>query len=214
MKYVIFDMDGVLLDSETGAFRTLQESLRQIGIEESLESLLETYVGKTSRRIVEELLEKHHSSVTPDEFMKLHHARGSYYAVSDEVKPMEGLEEFLIFLRDRKVRMAVVSSTSSRNVLTALNRMRLLKYFDAVVCSDALAESKPSPEGYLKAVHYLNADRSECIVIEDSPVGIQAGKNAGIYVVGYKGATHKQDTSKADLEVYTYEELKNKLMKK
>ena len=106
--------------------------------------------------------------------------------------------------------MAVVSSTSTVGVITALNRMNLLKYFDAVVCSDMLGgRTKPAPDGYRKAAEFLGEKPEDCIVIEDSPFGIQAGKSAGMFVVGLKASEHKQDTSKADIEVSDYIELMN-----
>lgn len=214
MKYVLFDMDGVLLDSEAGAFEMYQKSLRKIGVEISLEELLEQYVGKTSLQISTEILEKYSIQMTPEEFLKLHRSGGSFYAVSDKVVPMEGVVDFLEFLWENGVRMAAVSSTTSVNVLTALNRMGLLKYFDAVICSDMLEQGKPSPEGYLKALGLLKGIPEECIIIEDSAIGVQAGKNAKITVCAYKGASYQQDTSAADMEVYTYQELKEELIKK
>lgn len=212
MKYALFDMDGVLLDSESGAFRMYQETLKQIGIEISLEELLERFVGKTSIQISEKIMEENGSPMKPEEFLKLHRSKGSFYAISDEVVPMEGVVDFLSFLKERKVRMAVVSSTTAVNVLSALNRMKILNFFEAVVCSDMICHEKPSPEGYLKALELLEGCPEECVIVEDSAIGVQAGLNAGIRVFAYKGASYKQDTSTADLEVYTYEELKEYLI--
>ena len=211
LKAVLFDMDGVLLDSEPGAFRMFLDSLKVIGIEETLENMMRDYLGKPSKRIREEVLAKHHSPVTEAEFREIHHSRGSFYAVSDEVVPIDGLVKFLEGLRDSGIRMAVVSSTTSCNVLIALNRMRILKYFDAVVCSDALKEGKPSPEGYLKAAEYLEIKPAECMIIEDSSLGVEAARRAGIFVVGFKAASYGQDTSKADIEAGSYQELSKKL---
>lgn len=120
---------------------------------------------------------------------------------------MPGLLELLEFLRHRGILKAVVSSTFSRNVLYALNRMSVLHYFEAVVCGDMMEKHKPFPEGYLNAAEYLGVGPGDCLVIEDSPIGIQAAKNAGIATVGYKGSVHMQDTSQADVQVSSYAEL-------
>lgn len=194
------------MDSEPPAFRRFQESLRMVGVEASLDELL-GYVGKTTRQIADAILQKYKPEVKTEDFLKLHQSRGSFYAVSDEVKPMEGLVDFLEEQKSRRMKLAVVSSTSSVSVVTALNRMKLLKYFDAVVCGDMVKEGKPSPEGYLKALAFLGCKPEEALVIEDSPTGISAGKSAGAYVIGYKGSEHKQDTSGADWEVSHYREL-------
>ena len=207
VRCVIFDMDGVLLDSEEGAFSMLLETLRMIGIEETMDVMLRDYLGKPGTVIRRELLAKHHSPVTEEELRALHHSRGSYYAMSDDVRPMDGLVDFLEALRGRDIPMGVVSSTTSRDVLTALNRMRILKYFSAVVCSDALARGKPAPDGYLKAAEYLQAPPEDCLIIEDSPMGIRSARNAGIRVIGYKGSKIAQDTSGADWETASYAQL-------
>ncbi len=214
MRYVIFDMDGVLLDSEIGFFTMFRETLQTIGIAETLEDLLSRYVGMTTRAIAADVLARHHSPMTVDAFMSMKDHEGDFYASSDAVKPFDGLCEFLEFLRGRDIRMAVVSSTCYRDVLNALNRMDVLKWFDAVVCGDAVTESKPSPQGYRKAMAYLGAEPSECIIVEDSRNGVQAAVNAGAYVAAYKGSAVRQDTSKADLEAYSYAELQRMLLEK
>ena len=214
MRYVIFDMDGVLLDSELGFFSMFRETLRTVGIEETLENLLSRYVGMTTRAIAADLIRVHHAKITVDEFMAMKDHEGCFYAGSDAVKPFDGLCEFLDFLQGRGIRMAVVSSTLSKDVLAALNRMRILKWFDAVVCGDAVTESKPSPQGYRKAMEFLGAAPSECLIIEDSRNGVQAAINAGAAVAAFKGSVVRQDTSKACLEAYSYDELREKLLEK
>ena len=214
MRYVIFDMDGVLLDSEIGFFTMFRETLKAIGIEETLEDLLARYVGMTTRAIAADVLRRHDADITVDAFMAMKDHEGDFYASCDAVKPFDGLCAFLEFLRSRGIRMAVVSSTCSRDVLNALNRMDVLKWFDAVVCGDTVTESKPSPQGYRKAMVYLGAAPSECIIVEDSRNGVQAALNAGVYVAAFKGSAVLQDTSKADLEAYSYAELQRKLLEK
>lgn len=213
MKYVMFDMDGVLLDSERGAFNRFRESLLEIGIREDLEELLKKYVGIPTRKIAEEILERHKSMVSVDQFLALHHGRGSYYEMCSDLKPMEGLVDFLEFLKEKGIPMAVVSSTSSRNVLITLDRLNILKYFGAVVCGDAVKQGKPSPEPYLKAAEYLQAAPDECLVIEDSKSGVESAVRAGMYVIAYKKASPEQNTELASGKVFEYRELKELLIK-
>lgn len=209
MKAVLFDMDGVLLDSEIPGFSMFRDSFRSIGIEVSLDELL-SYIGKTSLDIAQLVLEKHNVKLTAEEFIKIHRGRGSFYAVSDQVVPFENELEFIKKLYEKGIRMAVVSSTSTVSVITALNRMHLLQYFDVVICSDMLGgKVKPAPDGYLKAAELLGVSAEECIIIEDSPAGIEAGKSAGMFVIGLKASEYKQDTSKADIEMSSYKELIN-----
>lgn len=205
MKCVLFDFDGVIIDSEIGAFEHFRKSLKRTGIDITLDELLK-YIGKSSLEITTELFNKNNINRDPQEFLVERRNSGSYYEVS-ELLIMPGLIEFLETLKSKNIKMAVVSSTSSRSVVTALNRLSLLKYFDAIICGDMVKETKPSPEGYLKAAKLLNANPDDCIVIEDSPIGIQAGKNAGMKVIGFTGSTHVQDTSNADIEVKSFTEL-------
>ena len=85
--------------------------------------------------------------------------------------------------------------------------MHLLGYFDAIVSGDMVTVPKPNPEGYQKAAEYLQVKPEECIVIEDSTIGIMAAKAAGMRSVGYQGATYKQDVSCADLQAHDYEKI-------
>lgn len=212
MKYVLFDMDGVLLDSEPGAFETFRKSLEKIGIYEKLDDLL-NYVGVTTGDIAADLLKKHNSTVSVDDFLKMHRESGSYYEICADMKPMDGLIDLLEFLKKSSVKMAVVSSTSSKNVLITLNRLDILKYFDFVICGDTLKHGKPSPEGYLKAAGYLKAEPDECVVIEDSEAGVKAGKAAGMYVIAYKAASPKQNTEEADAQTNDLRKIKENIKK-
>ena len=207
VKAVLFDMDGVLLDSEIPAFIMFQESLKSVGIEVPLEELI-SYIGKTSLEIADLILKRNESELTAEEFIKIHRSRGNFYAVSDSVVPYDYELDFIQDIYEKEIPMGVVSSTSTMSVVTALNRMGLLHYFDVVVCSDMLGgKTKPAPDGYLQAARLLNVKPEECVVIEDSPVGIRAGKAAGMYVIGLKASEYRQDTSDADDEVNSYKEL-------
>lgn len=206
IKSVLFDMDGVIVDSEEGAFDIFRKSLNNLGVEISLSELL-NYTGKTSHKIAVEIIERYGLKLTPKELIEHNRKTGNYYRDSEDMKEIEGLSTLLEKLKNDGISMAVVSSTSSKNVLTVLNRLSLLSYFNAVICGDMVKEWKPSPEGYLKAAEYLNSAPNECVVIEDSSIGIQAGITAGMTVIGFKGSVHKQKTDQAHLEVYSYREL-------
>ena len=212
MRYVLFDMDGVLLDSEPGFFTMFRDTLETIGIRETLEDLLSRYVGMTTRAIAADVLRRHDSAATVDEFMAMKDHEGCFYASGDAVVPFDGLCAFLDFLRDRGVRMAVVSSTCSKDVLTALNRMDILQYFDIVVCGDAVAAGKPSPLGYQKAMEFLGAAPSDCVAVEDSRNGVLAAVAAGVLTAAFKGSAVRQDTSGAAFEAHSYDELREQLL--
>jgi HAD superfamily hydrolase (TIGR01509 family) len=207
MNAVLFDMDGVLIDSETPSFALLHKTLAKQGIDISLKDLLADYTGVNSNAIYAALIERFGLNKTVDEFRRDHRRISGSFYVDGELLPMPGLIRFMDYLCKRNIKMAVVSSTSGANVLAALNRLSLIRYLDAIVTGDMVGRPKPSPEGYLAAVRYLRVKPAECLVIEDSPIGIRAAKNAGIFVVGFKGSEHIQDTSAADKEKNSFEGL-------
>ena len=188
----------------------LQKTLQRKGIEESLDTLL-AYTGKTSESIFKDLIKKHNINQTLEEFKEDHRKGGSFYADSPDLEPMPGIVEFLEKMKDLGIPMGIVSSTRSKSVVIALNRINLLKYFDIVVCGDMVENHKPSPDGYLLALKFLQGKPEESLVIEDTRIGIQAGKSAGMKVIGFKGSVFRQDSSNADIEVESYRELMDQM---
>lgn len=120
-KYILFDMDGVLLDSEAGSFGFMRETLLKRGIHIEMDDLLGK-IGKTSRQVAEELIREYHLTETAEEFLEKNRKMGNYYADSRELKVMPGIYDFMELLKTRGIRMGVVSSTRAVSVLTALNR--------------------------------------------------------------------------------------------
>ena len=207
IKAVLFDMDGVLIDSEYVMFDMLRKVLKHKNVDVSTAELVETYIGLSSDKIYTLIIEKYGFSETVEELRaEKNRLQGNFY-VDVEIEPMEGLLAVLEYLKAQDVRMALVSSTSSRNILFAMNRLSLTKYFESIIGGDMLQQTKPAPEGYLTAAKYLGVKVSEALVIEDSPIGIKAARNAGIKVVGFSASKISQDTSHADYQIGSFEEL-------
>lgn len=120
------------------------------------------------------------------------------------IQPMPGLIPFLTWLRADGIHTAVVSSTSTYLIDAALKRMAMTDLFDIVICGDMVQRRKPDPEPYRKAMQYLKAKPEECVIFEDSPVGIRAGKAAGSCVVAYCGSEIVQDTHEADCQLLSF----------
>ncbi|MCI9263783.1 MAG: HAD family phosphatase [Oscillospiraceae bacterium] len=213
-NYFLFDMDGVLMDSEPLYLKRLQRHMAHYGVEYSPEEL-EQFVGKTSVSIAETMVRTHDLPLTPQEFLaeEARHC-GSFYLDSPELALFPGAEEFLDHLRERGIGTALVSSTSSKSVLSALDRFGMVRRFDAIVCRDMVSNTKPSPEPYLTAARFLGAQAGDCLVVEDSPVGIAAGKAAGMTVAALRASAIRQDITGADLEAGSYQELRGTLEEK
>ena len=207
LKAVFFDMDGVMIDSEREMFDMLRKTLRHKNVELPLDEIIDTYMGFSSNYIYSTIIEKYGFPQSVEEFRKEHYRlQGSYYA-DGNLEPIPGLIMILDYLSARGVRMAIVSSTGSRNVLQALNRLAVIKYFDFIITGDIVESAKPSPEGYMRAAKYLGVTKSESFVIEDSKIGIKAAKGAGLEVVGFSASEVKQDLSGADTVAASFEDL-------
>ena len=165
------------------------------GVEYSPEEL-EQFVGKTSVSIAETMVRTHDLPLTPQEFLaeEARHC-GSFYLDSPELALFPGAEEFLDHLRERGIGTALVSSTSSKSVLSALDRFGMVRRFDAIVCRDMVSNTKPSPEPYLTAARFLGAQAGDCLVVEDALAGIDAAVAGGFDSAGVgEAATHGKVT--------------------
>ena len=196
-KAVLFDFDGVIADTEMKTLAYIEKLFFKYGVVLSMEEKI-SYIGTDGKEPTRKLLEKNGICKTAEEFLEERRTLGNVYENSQDLKPMEGLVEFLVWLKTTGYKIGIVSSTSTRLIVTALNRMKLMSFPEVLICGDMVTKKKPSPEGYRKAMEYLEVMPEETVIIEDSPSGIRAGKAAGAYVIGYKGAEVQQDTTGAD----------------
>lgn len=204
-KYFLFDFDGVIADTEGSNNQYLAKTMKAFGIDMTEEDKT-MLIGRNNRKHIEYMFERSKISYDREKFLEARKLAGNSYQ-DGNIRPYPGVKEFIIGLRSKGIRTALVTSTSAYLILSALNTMGMTTLFDVIICGDMVDESKPEPKIYLKAMDYLGADPRECIVIEDSPIGITAGKRAGARVIGLKLSEIDQDTSEADVIVYSYDEL-------
>jgi beta-phosphoglucomutase len=205
LKCVLFDFDGVIVDSENEVYQYLKQAFLPYGVRLSDEDRVK-YIGTDGRRCIQDIIDRNHLTITVERLLEEKMRLGSYYEDSDKLAPMPGIRELLEILKRAGIKTGLVSSTRSRLILTALNRLNLTSGFDVIICGDMVKEQKPSSECYRKALAHLNMKQEECLVFEDSPSGIRAAQKAGIFVVGYKGSEILQDTSAADIEIRSFYE--------
>ena len=207
-KYVLFDFDGVIADTEESNGNYLGLALKEFGVELTQKDR-DRLIGSHDSHILLELLERSPEKITMEQLLQKRKEIGNTYE-NGCIKPMDGVLEFIAGLKKQGKKLAVVSSTSTRLIVVALNRMKMLGLFDVLVCGDMCRNRKPDPECYRKAMQYLEAKPEECIAIEDSFIGIQAAKAANIEVVAYTGAGENQDVGKifySDKKVMAYRHL-------
>jgi HAD superfamily hydrolase (TIGR01509 family) len=183
---IIFDCDGVLIDSEVLACRTDAACLAEIGIAMSTEEILDRYLGVSASDMFADI-ELRHGRALPSGFPEMVRGRIAT-AFEADLKPMEGVEAALQTLPSRR---CVASSSAPARVRQSLSLTGLLRYFDPHVFSATqVAHSKPAPDLFLFAADAMQAAPGRCLVVEDSVAGVCAAVAAGMRVVGFTGGTH------------------------
>lgn len=207
IRFVLFDFDGVIADTEPSNGAYLQRALHHYGISLT-DAEKKSLLGMNEPLRLEQFLRRANTPVMLDTFRTYRKSLGNTYE-NGTLTPMPGLLSVLEALRQRKIGTALVSSTSTHFIEIGLRRLGLTSYFDVIVCGDMVQHRKPNPEPYQKALQLLNAKPQECLILEDSPPGIQAGKAAGVLVVGFRGSAIQQDTSQADFQLDSFQEFFN-----
>lgn len=213
MKAVIFDMDGVLVDSEPiymNYFHTpfhlnnqktkIQDLYPVIGttMDDTWDILAETWVPKLTKT---EMLD----------YFKDLDVDAAFKDYGDLRMPH--LTHLLKFLKANKIKTAVASASPKSVIKRVLQECEIDTYFDFYVSGEEVNASKPAPDVYLKAMSVLNVKPENTLVIEDSTLGIQAGKSAGATVIAYKDNRFGLDQSKADYHVNDHMESYHQIRK-
>ena len=203
----LFDFDGVITDSEVYAFETLRRLVwEHYGIEAEEEDAAFT-IGMDAYGTANAMSSKYGIGLTGERFLELLSGYPNYYTEYEGIRPFPGIDRLFCLLKEQGRCIAIVSSTRKPYLETALERMVLLQYPDAIIGGDTVTNHKPDPEPYLEAMRMLHADPRAAVAIEDSPVGIRAARGAGLPVIAFCGSVMKQDTSLADERIESYDTL-------
>ena len=187
-ELVIFDCDGVLVDSEPLSNRILAERLTAVGLPTTTEDAMRDYMGR-SWKSDQELIERRLGGALPDGWVDEYHAE-VFEAFERELEPVPGLPEAL---DDIDLPWCVASSSAHPRIRTALRATGLLERFDGRIFSSTDVEhGKPAPDLFLHAAAAMGAEPDRCVVVEDAPAGVQAGLAAGMTVLGYAGLTRPE----------------------
>lgn len=197
IKAVIFDLDGVLVDTEVIYVKRMKEFYELYGIDISVD-VLNAIVGG-SLAVNWNILKHFNPKEWDFEFFKSSYRE---FSASKEFCYLEylneGAAEAVTALKQKGYLTALASSSSIERIERALLECHLTPLFASVLSGDMFSESKPNPEIYLKSAKTLGLNPSECAVIEDSYYGIQAGKRAGMTVIAKLDTTFGIDQSQAD----------------
>jgi HAD superfamily hydrolase (TIGR01509 family) len=179
IKAVIFDMDGVMIDSERLYREACTEIVSRYGGTVTPE-LFDKQMGLKMEETQRVVVEIARLPLTPQEFGRMYIERFLEIA-RERLGPNPGLVELLEFLSPR-VKLGIASSTEKSVIMEIVEQIGVGRYFQTIVGGDEISRSKPDPTIYLHAASLLGCDPEECIVIEDSPNGIKSGTAAGMEV--------------------------------
>jgi beta-phosphoglucomutase len=202
---VIFDMDGVIVDSNPYHKIALKEFCSRHGYELTDDQLLKKIYGRTNREWITELFGK----LPEDQLLEYTEEKEALYRklFDDDIKPLKGLVHFLDLLNEHKILRAIGTSAPRSNVDYTLNKTNTVKYFPTILNDTFVTHSKPHPEIYLKSAEALGLPNSQCIVIEDSLSGVEAGKKAGSKVIGVTTTHTRSELLHCDLIIDDFEGL-------
>ncbi|WP_105975910.1 HAD family hydrolase [Streptomyces geranii] len=191
MRYdlVIFDNDGVLVDSESISNTLLAAYLTELGHPTSYEDSLRDYMGSAMHR-VHDLVEERSGRRLPDDFDDVFHAR-VFAAFERELKPVGGVVEVLERLRADGVPYCVASSGSHARIRVGHRSTGLAGWFESgrVFSAEDVGRGKPAPDLFLHAAERMGVPAGRCVVVEDSPLGVRAAVAAGMDVLGFTAMT-------------------------
>jgi len=181
IKGVIFDMDGILLDSESISDITWERAGKDFNIPMTIR-ILDKCRGSNKHDIIETLKNEFGQDFDANAFLA---KTGEYYWQIEEengISLMPYVKEILEYLQPH-YRLALASSTGGISVAKQLTKTQIISYFDKRITGDMVTHSKPDPEIYLKACEIVGLKPEECVAIEDSPNGIRSAAAAGLTAI-------------------------------
>ena len=207
IKAILFDFDGVIVDSEPLHFEAHKKVLKTFGINLTLEDYMEFGIAKGDDNLYEKVPQKYEMKIDKEAMSKI--KRLVYREIFNEkAKLIPGILETLKKF-SKEYNLVIVSSGVGDTVRYGLKKLGVSEYFKFVITGDDAKEVKPAPDVYFKAIKLLGYNKENCIAIEDSETGIEAAKNAGIKCIAIPNDfTKKQDFSRADVILSSIKELK------
>jgi len=207
IKGLVFDFDGLILDTETGEVKIWEKILQQFGLVLPMDQYLQ-YVGHaTDNQFVQNIL--HDLGLTDAQIQSALIEYENLFSTSDFFKtPREGIREFIQSGKGNGFNLGIASNSYSDWVIGHLQNLDLEQFFNPICTREAVSNSKPDPELYNLVLRKWNFLPQEVLAFEDSPNGILAAKNAGIFCIAVPNPlTANMDNSAADLLFNSFTEM-------
>ncbi len=201
IKGLVFDMDGVIIDSEPIHIDLTVQVMRDIG-KEPLPSEIYEFIGVINEEMWPILIARHDIKESPEELMERQMTYVKKRFFEDKLEPIDGIPQLMQAAKKQGMKIALATSSPRYFAEHILKNVGVEAYFDALVTADEISTGKPNPEIYAKAALALGLEPGECVAVEDACKGIQAAKGAGMKCIGFKNPNSgEQDTTQADFVV-------------
>lgn len=182
IKAIIFDMDGLMIDSERVTFECYQERLKDMNLTMD-EEFYKTLLGKPIKGIYQRFYDVYGNDFPIENVIQDVHQLMAERFETEGVPVKKGLVELLHYLKDNNYKTIVATSSNRDRVDKILAQAKITEFFDGSICGDEVTKGKPNPEVFLKSCQKLGVNVDEAIVLEDSEAGIQASYDANIKVI-------------------------------
>ena len=212
LKAVLFDLDGVIIDSEPLHVKALQVACAHYGFKLLPEDIVR-FKGLTEARVARHFIDA--QTKTPPTCEDFIAYKSAIYTrlVADELTIFDGVLDFMNLCRAQSWRIGLTTSALPENAASVLRKFHLARYFDVMVTGGDVEHGKPHPEPYLKTAQRLGVSPQDCLVIEDSLNGVRSGKSAGCRVLALTTSftRHELEHVEADLIVDSFAEARQRL---
>lgn len=183
-KVILFDLDGVILDTETVYLELLTNYNKKINMPITKKFYINHFLGMTKNDINNYYKEKYNDKYNPNKYWDELNKYRKEYLLKNQIKIKKGFLDLKEYLKENNISIGIVSSNSLELILELFNNTKLnIKDFDLIVTRDDVLKTKPNPDLYLKAIKQFGFDNYEYIAIEDSNVGIISALKANIRVI-------------------------------
>lgn len=206
IQAIIFDMNGTMIDDMGFHKKAWIKFCKKYGLELTEEEFKQKFSGKKNTDILPEVLGR---TLSPDEIKVLSEEKEALYReiYALYIKEVPGFKDFLNKLKSRNLKVAVATTAIEPNRKFTLGALDLENEFDVILGDEHITNGKPHPEIYLETAKKLGINPSSCLVFEDTPPGVEAGKNAGMKVVGILTTHSKEDLKSADYLINDFTEI-------